>query len=251
ALPLPERGRVDDHPRGAAALDQLPPREPDPALRVRHDREGGGARAAGGLVSGGLAAAWAAVPERPPVTVTRDPFALFPAQLGDWQAGPHRMLEPDVERILAADDYHSVLLARAGGAPVDLFLAWYRDDLQGGVHSPEVCLPGGGWEIAELRRIEAQHPVEGAFSLNRAVIQKGTERMLVYYWFEQQGRRTASGLTAKLQLLAGKLTNGRSDSALVRLIVPIGAGGAAEAEARLQQAMAEVLRPLPRFVPGL
>ncbi len=200
-----------------------------------------------------LAGLWQALPERTPVQVSRDPFSLFPTALGDWQAGAPRALDPQVEQVLAADDYHSVPLFRAGdGAQVDLFMAWYKDQMTGGAHDPEVCLPGGGWEIAELSRIEAVHPEDGPFSLNRAVIQQGFDRMLVYYWFEQQGARTASGLTAKMQLMIGKATNGRNDSAIVRLITPLDPGEPVEAaEARLRDAMASVLKPLPRFVPGV
>lgn len=200
-----------------------------------------------------MGAAWAALPERQPAPVARDPFTLFPTSLGAWQAGAPRALDPQVESVLAADDYHSVSLSRAGdAAPVDLFMAWYADQMTGGTHDPEVCLPGGGWEIAELGRVTADHPTEGPFTLNRAVIQQGLDRMLVYYWFEQQGRRTASGFAAKLQLMVGKVTNGRNDSAIVRLITPLDPEEPmAAADARLRAATQAVLGPLPRFVPDV
>ena len=203
----------------------------------------------------GLAAGWQAVPERPPVTVDRDPFAVFPTRLGEWTASPMPPLDPHVESVLAADDYYSASLTRPGaGAPVELFMAWYRDQMTGGVHSPEVCLPGGGWEIAQLETLDvsAEFGGGGDFTLNRAVIQQGMERALVYFWYEQQGQRTASGFAAKLQLMTGKLTNGRQDSAIVRLITPIGTGESlAEAESRLHAALEGVLVPLQRFVPGV
>jgi len=164
-------------------------------------------------------------------------------------------LDPSVERILAADDYHSALLRHPDAtAPVELFIAWYRNQMTGGVHSPEVCLPGGGWEIAQLESVDMTAEFGGGapFTLNRAIIQQGLERALVYYWYEQQGRRTASAFTAKRLLMTGKLTNGRQDSAIVRLITPIGAEETiAGAETRLRATLAEVLKPLPRFVPGL
>jgi len=211
------------------------------------------ALAASALAVTVLALLWQAVPERTPVPVARDPFSLFPVRVDDWQAGAAHALDPDVERILAADDYHSVSLSRAGdGARVELFMAWYKDQMTGGTHDPEVCLPGGGWEIAELSRVEASHPADGTFSVNRAVIQQGLDRMLVYYWFEQQGDRTASGLVAKMQLMVGKVATGRTDSAIVRLITPLDPGEPVEAaEARLKDAMRAVLAPLPRFVPGV
>ena len=201
-----------------------------------------------------LAAAWQAVPQREQVFIQRDPFAIFPDALGDWQAGPRRSLDRDVERILAADDYHSVALTRPGdAAPVDLLMVWYADQMSGGVHSPEVCLPGGGWEIADLQPVDLSNRFGDGepFVANRAVIQQGVDRMLAYYWFEQQGQRTASEFRAKLQLMIGKLTNGHNDSALVRLITPIQAGETeAQAEARLLDALDDVLTPLPRFIPA-
>jgi len=209
---------------------------------------------AAALLAVAAAAAWQAVPDRGAAFVDRDPFGLFPRELGAWQAGPHRALDRDVERILAADDYHSVTLTSPqAAAPVDLLMVWYADQMAGGVHSPEVCLPGGGWEIAALETVDmtGRFGTEGAFTLQRAVIQKELDRMLVYYWFEQQGRRTGSEFRAKLDLMTGKLINGRNDSAMVRLITPIDPeAGIAAAEARLHDAMAEVLRPLPRFIPA-
>ena len=209
----------------------------------------------GGLLSVGLALAWQSVPEREPVVIERDPFGAFPHRLGAWEATPLPPLDPQVAQILAADDYHSAILRNPGAdAPVELFMAWYRDQMTGGVHSPEVCLPGGGWEIARLERIDvsAEFGQGAPFTLNRAVIQRGMDRSLVYYWYEQQGHRMASELSAKVQLMTGRLTTGRQDSAIVRLITPIGVDESMDsAEARLKAAMTEVLKPLPRFVPGL
>jgi exosortase D (VPLPA-CTERM-specific) len=204
------------------------------------------------VVALGAAAAWQSLPERAAVVVDRDPFALFPRELGAWQAGPHRSLDRDVERILAADDYHSVAFVKPGVAqPVDLLMVWYSDQMSGGVHSPDVCLPGGGWEIADLQTVDLQGGDAAPFSANRAIIQQGVQRMLVYYWFEQQGQRTASEFEAKLQLMVGKVTNGRNDSALVRLITPMDSGEAVgDADARLQDVLNEVLEPLSRFIPA-
>ena len=132
-----------------------------------------------------------------------------------------------------------------------LFVAWYARQTEGaGLHSPEVCLPASGWEIVAL---SPQAVTVGAahFTLNRAVIQKGLERQLVYYWSEQRGRRMADDWAAKLALLSDGITKGRSDGALVRLVTPIVAGEEeATADARLQAFMALILPDLGQYVPG-
>ncbi len=37
----------------------------------------------------------------------------------------------------------------------------------------------------------------GRFELNRAVIQKGLDKQLVYYWFEQRGKRITNDFAAR------------------------------------------------------
>ncbi len=202
-----------------------------------------------------LSAAWYSTPKREAILIDRDPFALFPSQVGEWAGGPQFSLDPAIERVLRADDYLSMNLTKStADLPVELFVAWYKDQTQGGVHSPEFCLPGAGWEIAALEQVDSTLPASFGepFELNRSIIQKGTKRMLVYYWYEQQGQRTASMFDAKLQLMMGKLTNGRNDSAIVRLTTDIARGESiADAEARLQDSMKGVMTKLPRFIPGI
>ncbi len=197
---------------------------------------------------------WASVPERDVVRADRDAFVLFPRQLGDWrQAGMRDVLDPKVLRELKADDYHSVTFARGNEPSVGFFAAWYKDQSQGGVHSPEICLPGSGWEIAWLERVdvaqELGHP--GAFEINRAIIQKGETRMMVYYWFEQKGRKVAWDFAAKMYLVLDGVTTGRKDGAMVRLTTLISEDETdADAAARLNDMMQAVVPSLPRFIPG-
>ncbi|MEO1788356.1 MAG: VPLPA-CTERM-specific exosortase XrtD [Pseudomonadota bacterium] len=214
-------------------------------------------RALGGaaLATAIAAALWMAVPDRVPAPVERDPFALFPRQLGDWaQTEPARTLSPAIARALGADDYRSATFQRPGeGATVDLFLAWYADQSHGGVHSPEICLPGAGWEIAWLERTDMAPHLNSAepFHINRAIIQRGEARMMVFYWFEQKGRRIAWDFAAKYWLMVDGIATGRTDGGLVRLTTPMGTGeGEAAAEARLQEMLRALIAPLPRFVPG-
>jgi exosortase D (VPLPA-CTERM-specific) len=196
---------------------------------------------------------WQVIPPRPLAVVEREPFALFPRELGEWTAGPAQRLDPETAKVLAADDYYATRLTGSSGpVPVDLFMAWYNDQLEGGTHSPTDCLPAGGWEIAGLEEVNVTPAGTAApFTLNRALIRKGLEQMVVYYWYEQQGERTPSSYYSRLLLTWSKVTEGRSDGALVRLVTPILEGeDMAAAEIRLQSALSGVMGPLPRFVPG-
>jgi len=209
---------------------------------------------AAALLMVGAALTWQALPERALQDIERDSFALFPRQLGDWQqAGLPQSLESSVVIALGADDYRSVTFAKPGTrAGVGLFMAWYADQSQGGVHSPEICLPGSGWEIAWLERSDITEVVnwDTPFHVNRAIIQKGETRMMVYYWFDQKGRKVAWDFAAKFYLLVDGIATGRTDGALVRLTTLIGDDETdATAADRLNEVLGEVMVSLPRFVP--
>ena len=155
--------------------------------------------------------------------------------------------------MFAADDYLVADYSGGGAAPVNLLIAYYASQTNGsGIHSPEVCIPTGGWEVSGWKTFETGlRTASGqALSVNRAIIQKGTDRQLVYYWFEQQGRALTSDYAAKVYTLLDSITQGRTDGALVRLVTPIASGEtAATADHRLLGFLELELPRLPQFVP--
>lgn len=203
----------------------------------------------------GIAFSWDAItPDRDQVSVERTSFTTFPRQLGDWsQRGRPERLSQSVSASLGADDYHSVEFTNPSElAPVTFFAAWYDDQSEGGVHSPEICLPGAGWEIAWLERSDLTEAMgwDTTFEVNRAIIQKGETRMMVYYWFEQKGRKIAWDFEAKYWLMVDGITTGRTDGALVRLTTAMGRDeDPATADARLMSMLREVIQSLSRFIP--
>ena len=204
----------------------------------------------------GATLAYQAVPDRGAGQIARESFTTFPRQIGDWrQSGPASTLADSVATNLGADDYHSIQLANPeAAAQVGLFAAWYDDQSKGGVHSPEVCLPGSGWEIAWLERTDmtAEMGWDTPFNINRAIIQKGETRMMVYYWFDQKGRKIAWDMAAKYWLMMDGIATGRTDGALVRLTTPILPGESdMDADVRLRDVMKSLIEPLPRFIPAI
>ncbi len=208
------------------------------------------------LMTAGLAGIWHLAPERTVETVSRDSLVFFPRQLSGWSANTVQKLDPEIERVLGADDYAlSSYTLNGGSPPVDLFVAWYAKQTEGsGIHSPEVCLPGGGWEMSEIKQVSVAVVLpdgkKTAVPVNRAVIQNGLEQRLVYYWFEQRGRRLTSAYLAKAVTLFDAVALGRTDGALVRIDTPILVGDApGAADARLQDFLGASLAVLPDFVP--
>lgn len=182
----------------------------------------------------------------------RQTFSLYPPQVGEW-TGRRTILTSDVEAALGADDYVNIDFKDPSGIPLNFFAAYYEEQTKGsGIHSPDVCLPGSGWEIFrfETKTVDMPGTVYGTFDLNRAIIQKGLSKQLVYYWFEQRGQRLTNDFYAKFLVVADSLTKGRSDGGMVRFVTPIIEDeGEEAADARILGFMRQALPSLPRFLP--
>ena len=206
------------------------------------------------VMSVAISALFVLTPSPQRVIPERDRFVLFPREIGSWNSYTIP-LEPQVEAVLNASDYINAIFTTPGSNEtyVNFFSAYYDRQTEGsGIHSPEVCLPVGGWEIFSLDKAEVSLPDTpyGTFEVNRAVIEKGMTRQLVYYWFEQRGKRMTNDYAAKISVVYDSLTTGRTDGALVRFVTPIARGETeADAEARMQGLMSDLLPKLPRYIP--
>ena len=197
--------------------------------------------------------AWVATPRSEPIPVDREPFALFPSSFEAWDSAT-APLDTSVEAVLAADDYIQATFRAPGeAAPVGFFSAFYHNQTDGsGIHSPEVCLPVGGWEMFDIAPVKISLPDTGwpDFEVNRAIIQKGLQKQVVYYWFEQRGKRITNDFAAKLITIWDSFEMGRSDGALVRYTTPVARGETLEdADERIRRFMALSLSSLPKFLP--
>lgn len=210
------------------------------------------ALAAASLLVAASGALWQLQPAPQPVHLTRQSLALFPLTLGGWHGQSHELDAPTL-RVLGANDYLNANYEKAA-ASVELLLTFYYTQTSGeaAVHSPGNCLPAGGWEVSQWSRrpiVTGSGAIDGLM-VNRAIIQKGTSRKLVYYWFEQRGLRTASEYAAKFSTLRDAALIGRSDGGLVRLVTPIGNGeDIASADARLEDFIGGIVPLLSTYFP--
>lgn len=196
-----------------------------------------------------LGIAWQLVPSTNTTIVDRLRFEAFPLKVMEM-TGQQEFLDGPTEKVLAADDYF-VATYQGQNSEVNLLLTYYERQLGGsGIHSPEVCLPSGGWEVSKWtgRDINVNGTV---IHVNRAIIQKGLSRQLVYYWFEQRGRKITNDYQAKLLSMWDKMLTGRSDGGLVRLVAPISGDNIQAADMQLEAFMATLVPMLPDYYPLL
>jgi exosortase D (VPLPA-CTERM-specific) len=197
---------------------------------------------------------WQLLPERAAPKLERQTFSSFPLKINNWQGVPGPKLDPIIAQVLGADDYLTADYIAAGDqAQVNLFIAYYNSTTDGtGIHSPEICIPGSGWEVLSWQqaKVETGDAAIPAFTVNRAIIQKGGIKRLVYYWFEQRGRRLASEYTTKLITVWDSFTKARADGALVRFVTPLSRGEPESlADKRLTSFLSSFIRIIPDYIP--
>jgi len=198
------------------------------------------------------------MPYRVDATPGRAQFLDFPLTLGPWQ-GRRGALESVYLDTLKLDDYMLADYATPAdngslAAAVNLYVAYYAAQPTGlaTMHSPKSCLPGGGWEIRDFgQRTLSNLQIAGhALRVNRAVVQRGDERAIVYYWFQERGRSITNEYAVKALMFWDALTRNRTDGAMVRLMTPLTAGSAESTGDGRLLSFARLAAPvLPRFIP--
>ncbi len=197
----------------------------------------------------GLAGAQA-VTGRAEFMPSRESLRGFPMALDDWK-GTEGVLDLGIEQSLGMQDYVLADYAGTGGEQVNFYVAYYASQRKGvSPHSPQVCIPGGGWVIMDVR--ETKVPLAGGRELPavRALIDKQGQRALVYYWFDQRGRLIANEYLMKWYILVDSIQRNRTDGALVRAVTAIPPNESPEqGDERLRRFVASAQPKLAGFVP--
>jgi exosortase D (VPLPA-CTERM-specific) len=201
-------------------------------------------------VSFGAAGAALAMPERNDVPPTREQFVYYPSQIGAWQ-GQSESMEKVYLDALQLDDYLFSNYQRTGAAPVNLYMAYYASQRRGqSVHSPRACIPGGGWTITRFEQVRIPLGSGESVPANRVEVELGKNKQIIYYWFQQRGRRVTNEYLVKWYIFWDALRSDRTDGALVRLSSPLLPGrSVAMLDRDLTQFAATVVPTLSRYVP--
>lgn len=206
------------------------------------------------LCAAGLGALF--VSGRTEVLPERTRFVTFPTRLGPWQ-GRSSLMEPQIEHALGLEDYilSDYILSdysQPKSGAVNLYVAYYASQRKGtSPHSPIVCIPGGGWHINRFERTSySNDALKVSLPFNRVVIERGSSKQIVYYWFVQRGRKVANEYWSKWYLFADSITKNRSDGALVRLTTPVyPTESESDADERLRSFIPELEARLGEYLP--
>jgi EpsI family protein len=158
-------------------------------------------------------------------SVTKTPvkkaLSSFPQQIGNWKCVKQEYFSAPVVDMLGVDDYISYAYASKDGQRVNLYVSYFGSvGVTGGYHSPQNCLPGGGWNIVSVESVELkskQDSGEGG-RIRKIIIQKGSERQVVLYWFYNRGRIISSEYWEKIYLVLDAVFKGRRDGSFIRIM---------------------------------
>ena len=159
---------------------------------------------------------------RQEVATLPGPLEKIPLEFAGF-AGESRTIGEDERRVAGMSDY----VFRIFGAPDDstkafsIYVGYYESQATGRtIHSPKNCLPGAGWQTVEsgTRIVQVQGK---SVTVNRYILANGPMQAMVYYWYQGRGRVAWNEYAVKWDLLRDAATRGRTEEALVRIMVPI------------------------------
>ncbi len=153
----------------------------------------------------------------------------FAPQVADWKRLADEPVPADVATQLKADRLlsRSYIHQSAGDPAVaSLFVAWFQSQRNGDrqPHSPKVCLPGAGWTPISSGEI-ALDTTAGRITVNRYLVANQGARAAILYWYQTRDRAIAGEWASKLWLVVDAFRARRTDTALVRIVVPVTGNG--------------------------
>jgi EpsI family protein len=174
----------------------------------------------------------------------------FPTSLGSWTLLQEGVVDEETRAVLKADDllnrYYS-----GEGAGANLFVAAFRSQRSGKApHSPKNCLPGSGWTPLESSFASIDVGGPAPIQVNRYVVAHGDERSLVLYWYQSRDRSIASEYKAKFWVVVDAMRLNRTDTALVRVVVPIVNKDEAAADKSAADFIRSFYGPLRQYLPA-
>ena len=180
------------------------------------------------------------------------PLAQFTSSIGNWSMIQEIPMEKEVQEVLKADDTITRIYAKPNGENASLYVAFFRSQRTGvAPHSPKNCLPGNGWVVfRDSKRLLDVPGRATPMEINHYTIQKGESKSVVIYWYQSRDRVVASEYKAKVFVVADAIRYNRTDTSLVRVMVPYTAGGEEAATKTAEDFVRELSAPLSKSLPS-
>jgi EpsI family protein len=187
-------------------------------------------------------------------TPITQPLSGFPLEIGDWKFARKTLMDAPIINLLGVNDYISYDYVNGGKYAVNLYVSYFTAvGVTGSYHSPQNCLPGGGWKIASVETVPLTS-APASFKGNeilKVIVQQGTEQQVVLYWFQNRGRIISDEYWEKIYLVLDAVFKQRRDGSFIRIIgqVPKGADRA-QFEKEMLDFAGKTVEAAAKFIPG-
>lgn len=185
---------------------------------------------------------------RTPRPRLKRPLASVPLQLGRW-VGRDEPMDPEILREAQCDDYLNRIYEDPSrpGRPLRLWINYSIHGLNLR-HSPEVCLPSGGWEKIEARTrvLNITNPEARMQPLTRLAYQQGDVVKSVGFWYYIFGEGPLEHFARSLPI-SSRSSHGRTTRGSGLTVEVFGPGEAdpdGEAMREFAAALLEALEPV-------
>ena len=131
------------------------------------------------------------------------PFSTFPKTIGEW-IGKEGRFDEKIYEILGVDDSFLGNYMTPDGSQIQLYVGFYQSQQEGDlIHSPKHCMPGAGWSITRTSFEELNIPNSnpGKIKTIKLLLEKGSQKQIVLYWFQSRGRFISSEYMQKIYLV--------------------------------------------------
>jgi len=172
---------------------------------------------------------------------------------GGWTMAQEGYVDDETQAVLKADDTLTRIYRNAKfRAGANLFVAYFQTQRTGKApHSPKNCLPGSGWEQSKEDYLDVAIPgIAEPIHVNLYIVAKGDEKSVVLYWYQTQRRVIASEYRAKIMTVQDAIRYNRTDTALVRVVVPFYGNNDADAQREAVDFVQSFFTPLHRYLPA-
>lgn len=183
----------------------------------------------------------------------KKPLSLFPHQIADYHLSNSFQSSGEVLKMLGVDDYIQYNYINEANSRINLYAGFYKAvGVSGSYHSPKNCLPGGGWGIDTVKKVDLQAGIENKnnSTVSEMLIRNGADYQVVLYWYQNRGRIIASEYWEKIYLVLDALFKGRRDGTFVRIMTVAQDGDIKGAEDRIKAFAEQVMPLLDEHLPG-
>jgi EpsI family protein len=144
-------------------------------------------------------------------------FFQLPLVVGSWTGQEQTLKQWAYDALETPYVFVRDYASPAHADPVNLSLVWF-DDTNVAFHAPEACM-SSKIRAAETARISFDD--SGEHEVKKLMVELGTARYIMLYFFDVEGYVTTSQARIRLKLLANRLHFKRSAATFIRVMAPL------------------------------